>query len=57
MKTSLRTMDAMRSISVTEFRAKCYRILDEVAESGEPVLITRRGRPLAILCPVGGKAK
>jgi prevent-host-death family protein len=43
----------MRSISVTELRAKCYRILNEVAKSGEPVLITRRGRPVAILSPVG----
>jgi prevent-host-death family protein len=56
MKISLWTMDAMRSISVTELRAKCYRIPDEVAESGEPVLITRRGRPVAILSPVGWKA-
>jgi prevent-host-death family protein len=50
-------MKAMRSISVTELRAKCYRILDEVAESGSPILITRRGRPLAVLTPIGWKAR
>jgi prevent-host-death family protein len=41
----------MRSIRATEFKAKCLAILDEVEQSGEPVLILKRGRPVARLIP------
>jgi prevent-host-death family protein len=30
-----------------EFKAKCLAVLDEVKASGEPVLITKRGKPVA----------
>ncbi len=41
----------MRSLSASEFKAKCLSILDEVAATGEPVLISKRGRPVAQLFP------
>ena len=41
----------MRTIGATEFKAKCLRILDRVARTGEPVLILKRGRPVAELRP------
>ena len=41
----------MRTIAASEFKAKCLAILDEVAESGEPVTILKRGRPVAELGP------
>jgi prevent-host-death family protein len=44
----------MRDLSATEFRAKCLSILDEVARTGEPVLIRKRGRPVAQLLPATG---
>jgi antitoxin (DNA-binding transcriptional repressor) of toxin-antitoxin stability system len=31
--------------------------MDEVAESGEPVVITKYGKPVAQLGPVGGERK
>lgn len=37
----------MRSIPAGEFKAKCLAILDEVNSTGEPVLITKRGKPVA----------
>jgi prevent-host-death family protein len=37
----------MRTIPAGEFKAKCLAILDEVNATGEPVLITKRGRPVA----------
>jgi prevent-host-death family protein len=41
----------MRTFTATEFKARCLAILDEVAETGEPVTITKRGKPVARLMP------
>jgi prevent-host-death family protein len=41
----------MRELGATEFKARCLAILDEVARTGEPVLIRKRGRPVAQLVP------
>lgn len=41
-----------RSIAISRFKAECLGLLDEVAEFGEEILITRRGRPLARVVPV-----
>jgi len=40
-------------IAATEFKARCLALIDEVHESGVPVLITKRGRPVASLVPAG----
>lgn len=37
----------MRSIKATEFKARCLSILDDVARTGEPVAISKRGRIVA----------
>ena len=39
----------VRSITASEFRAKCLALMDEVAETGEEILITKRGQPVARL--------
>ncbi len=41
----------MYNITASEFKAKCLAILDEVARTGEPVTITKRGRAVAQLVP------
>jgi prevent-host-death family protein len=41
----------MREINASEFKAKCLAILDEVARTGQPVTILKRGRPIAQLIP------
>jgi prevent-host-death family protein len=43
---------AQRSVNASTFKAKCLRILDEVAESGREVTVTKRGRPVAKVVPV-----
>jgi prevent-host-death family protein len=35
-----------------EFKATCLAVLDEVAESGREVIITKRGKPVARIGPV-----
>ena len=46
---------ASRTIGAAEFKAHCLRILDEVERSGEPVTITKRGKPVAEVKPVEKK--
>jgi prevent-host-death family protein len=41
----------MKTFSATEFKARCLAILDEVAETGETVTITKRGKPVACVIP------
>ncbi len=39
-------------ITATEFKAKCLKLMDEVAKTHEPVIVTKRGKPVAKLVPV-----
>ena len=41
----------MRIIKASEFKAKCLKIMDEVAATGETVVITKRGVPITELVP------
>ena len=41
-----------RTMKASEFKAKCLRLMDEVAETGEEIVITKRGRPVARLRPL-----
>lgn len=41
----------MREINASEFKAKCLAILDQVASTGETVVVLKRGRPVARLVP------
>ena len=45
MTTGVRTMKA------SEFKAKCLKLMDEVAESGREIIITKNGRPVSRLTP------
>lgn len=42
-----------KMIGAAEFKAHCLRILAEVERTGEPVTITKRGRPIGELRPAG----
>jgi len=45
----------MRTIQAAEFRARCSKVMEEVRISREPIIITKRGKPVAKLVPVGGR--
>jgi len=47
----------MKSISASEFKAKCLAILDEVAAGGEVVTILKHGRAVAQLVPPAPRAE
>jgi prevent-host-death family protein len=40
-----------RVVTATEFKARCLALLDEVADQGKTITITKRGRPVAVLGP------
>ena len=42
----------MRTIKASEFKAKCLKLMDELAQSGEPLVVTKNGRPIAQLTPI-----
>ena len=46
----------MKQVGVYEAKTHLPRLLDEV-ERGETVTITRHGRPVAKIVPVGGKRR
>ena len=41
----------MDSISISKFKATCLARLDKVKRTGQPLLITRRGEPIAEITP------
>jgi prevent-host-death family protein len=38
-------------LRASEFKAKCFAVLDEVGRTGESVVITKNGKPLVELVP------
>ncbi len=51
-KPTTRVRAAERMIAAGEFKAKCLRIMDEVNETGRPVVVTKRGEPVIRLMPI-----
>ena len=43
----------MRTMSATEFKARCLAVLDDVRRTGRRVTILKRGKAVAELGPVG----
>lgn len=45
----------IQAVAAGEFKAKCLKLLDDVAATGEPLTITKRGRPVAQVVPIPGQ--
>ena len=43
------------TISVTEFKAKCLALFDQIDQEGGTLTVTKRGRPVATIGPVKRK--
>lgn len=41
----------MKKLAAGEFKARCLTVMEEVRKTREPVLITKRGKPVAKLVP------
>jgi prevent-host-death family protein len=54
--TILLTIDkimVMADVSISEFKAKCLGLIEQVHKTRQPIRITRHGRPVAEVIPAG----
>lgn len=49
---NLNMKNSRNTIPAGQFKARCLGLLDQVANSGETLVITKRGKPLAKLVPI-----
>jgi prevent-host-death family protein len=40
-----------KQVKASEFKAKCLALIDEVAATGQPIVVTKNGKPMAELVP------
>jgi prevent-host-death family protein len=45
----------MKQMPAGKFKARCLSVMDDVNATGEPVIITKRGTPVAKVVPVSSK--
>jgi prevent-host-death family protein len=39
----------MSTAKASEFKAKCLKLMDEVNQTGEEIIITKNGKPVSVL--------
>ncbi len=44
-------------IPAAVFKAECLKLMDEVARTGQPVVITKHGKPVAQLVPMPARPR
>ena len=44
----------MKSVAISQFKAHCLSLLEDVARTGQPLMVVKRGKPLARVVPSGG---
>jgi len=47
----------MKSVSISEFKAKCLGLIEQVDKTRQPLRITRHGHPVAEVIPAGPERK
>ncbi|MFT5430012.1 MAG: prevent-host-death family protein [Myxococcota bacterium] len=40
-------MSAPTTVSISDFKARCLKLLTDVEKTGQPLLVTRRGKAIA----------
>jgi prevent-host-death family protein len=45
----------MKTMSAGQFKAQSLKVMDDVHSTREPIVITKRGRPVAKLVPADGQ--
>jgi prevent-host-death family protein len=51
------TIEFMREIAISKFKATCLAVLEDVRKTGAPVRITRFGKPVAEVVPAAPAKK
>jgi prevent-host-death family protein len=42
----------MKQMRASAFKARCLKVMDDVQATGEPVIVTKRGKPVVKVVPV-----
>lgn len=42
----------MQKIAAAQFKSQCLAVMEQVAESGRPVVVTKHGKPVVQITPV-----
>ncbi len=45
------------NIPAAVFKAECLKLMDDVARTGKPIIITKHGKPVAQLVPMSPQAE
>lgn len=46
-----------QTLGVAEFKARCLELLEDVGRRGDELIITKRGKPIAIVSPIRPEAE
>ena len=57
MTTGNESAPGARTMKASEFKAKCLKLMDEVAQTGDEIIITKNGQPVAKLAPYRERPK
>lgn len=38
-------------MAISEFKATCLKVLEQVRRTGQEIIVTKRGRPIALISP------
>jgi prevent-host-death family protein len=41
----------MKKMQASEFKSRCLKVMDRVQATGEPVIVTKRGKPVVKVVP------
>lgn len=41
----------MEAIAISKFKATCLSLLEQIRDTGESVLVTKKGKPIALVTP------
>ncbi|MBN1904685.1 MAG: type II toxin-antitoxin system Phd/YefM family antitoxin [Deltaproteobacteria bacterium] len=41
----------MKTMAISQFKAHALKIIDEISQNHEPIIVTKRGKPLAKILP------
>jgi prevent-host-death family protein len=42
---------AIEIVPISKFKAACFRVLKKVEKTGQSILVTRKGKPIALVLP------
>ena len=49
--------EKQKDIPAAVFKAECLKLMDEVARTGQPLVITKHGKPVAQLVPIPAQSR